>query len=119
MGSSDEDLTNVGQMQVYGLLSVASALLACVCWTVMAYYARLAIESGELKELFDLAIDNCFYYNLFATLMYLSYLATESGQFDAQEFVYGQLAGVLYLAALFLVTIVMERGPGGPICAVV
>ena len=60
-------------MRLHGIMAVTFGISAPFFWLISIYYIRLTIEEKSF-DLYDLAIDTIFFYNIFALMLYIAYL---------------------------------------------
>ena len=91
-------------------MALVYGILAPVFFTIKAYSIR---RYPNYKPI-DLGIDSLIFEYACYVCMYFAYLGLV-GPFDMQDFIYGQIIGILFLVGKFTLTLAYAEGLGGPV----
>lgn len=73
-----------------------------------------AIRSYPEYKAFDLGIDSLILENTCYVIMYTVYVVSYAG-FNMEDFLYGELVGILFLVGKMCLVMAYATGPGGPV----
>ena len=103
-------------MRIYGFYAVLMGLTAPFIWTFKAFYIRLSLHN-KLWPIFDLSIDQMFYYGIASSVLFFIYIA--QNPFEWNVFIEGCLTGFFFLMGTIFTMVAYDKGPGGPVNALI
>jgi len=94
--------------------AAAKAILIGVLSPGLYTLKAFAIRSYPEYKAFDLGIDSLIFENFCYIIMYFIYVFYYAG-FVMEDFLYGQLVGILFLIGKMCLVMAYATGPGGPV----